>query len=99
MSFEKTGRGFTIFGRIQSRDGSVRVQESSAAFTGAHVWLFHDDAPCSLLGGEHFRPSPHLNVAQAKELIAALQAFVDAAEGGRLTEPATAEPAASDSAS
>ena len=34
----------------------------------------------------------HLNVAQAKELIAALQAFVDAAEGGRLTEPAQRNP-------
>lgn len=98
MSDAKTERGFGIYGRIQSREGSVRVQESSAAFTGAHVWLFHDDAPCREHCGEHFRPHPHLNVAQAKELIAALQAFVNDAEGGRLIEPATVGEPAKDTA-
>lgn len=89
---ETTPRGFQIFGRVPcASGGTVRVQESSMAFEGAHVWLFLDGEECKEHLGKHSRPAPHLDVAQAKQLIAALSDFVVAAEQGALMEPAEVE--------
>ena len=77
MSDERTERGFRIFATINTTRGAVRVQESSAAFEGAHCWVFPSKENNQI----------HVNVAQAKELIAGLQAFVDEAEADKLTEP------------
>lgn len=89
---ERTPRGFVIFGHVPfnhgGTDATIRVQESSAAGTGAHCWLFIDGAECNDHLGHHQMPNPHMSVAQAKQLIGALQDFVDAAEGDELTEPA-----------
>ena len=88
---ETTPRGFRIYGRVPAFGaGTVRVQESSLAFEGAHVWLFYDGVECSEHLGRHHKPDPQLSVAQAKSLIKALQTFVDEAEGDELTEPAVA---------
>ena len=57
MSFEKTGRGFTILVASKAEIGPFAFRKA-APHSRALMWLFHDDAPCSLLGGEHFRPSP-----------------------------------------
>ena len=77
----KTERGFHIFGDVASLYGKIlRVQESSMAFKGAHVFLFYPE-----LEG---MPGEQFSVAQAKEVIAALQTFVDMAENDELTEPA-----------
>ena len=58
-----TDRGFAIYGEVtDSRRCTIRVQESSAVGR-PHAYLFTDGAP-------------HLSVAQAEELIAALRAFV-----------------------
>lgn len=87
---EKTSRGFNIYGRIPTqRGGSVRVQESSMAGEGAHVWLFLDGEQCVDHLGHHQKPDPHLNVEQAKALRDALDTFVRAAESDELTEPAS----------
>lgn len=84
MSRRLTSRGFVVFDEgIPARAGTVRVQESSLAGEGAHAWLFLDGAP------QPPEPSaPQLSVESAERLIAALQAFVDDAKAGRLTEPA-----------
>lgn len=88
---EYTSRGFRIYGRIDEHDGgTVRVQESSLAAEGAHVWLFIDGRQCTEHLGKHHKPDPQLSVPQAKALIAALQTFVADAEGDELTEPAEA---------
>lgn len=90
---ETTERGFAIYGRVAERaGGTIRVQESSMAFEGAHVWLFIDGLECCEHLGKHQRPAPQLSVAQAKELIAALQAFVEDANAGALMEPAEVSP-------
>ena len=93
MATTKTARGFSKFtddaSKIRSRHGgTLRVQESSLAFEGAHTWIFFDGEKCVDHMGEHLTPSPQLDVANTKKLIAALQAFVDAAERGETTEPA-----------
>lgn len=75
----KNARGFTGYGDpIPTRHGErVRVQESSIAFEGAHVWVFIDPASDGVL----------LNVESARRLRDGLAAFIDDAEAGRLTEP------------
>lgn len=78
---EKTSRGFGVYGEIPSRPGTLRVQESSLAFQGAHVWLFLDGAPPDA--------APQLSVEGAKLLVAALSNFIRDAEGELLTEPAS----------
>lgn len=82
-----TIRGFEIFSRekISCRWGTLRVQESSLAFEGAHVWLYYDENE----GVNSTKPTPLINVSNAKKLIAALQKFIMAAEAGQLTEPAS----------
>jgi hypothetical protein len=86
---EKTSRGFRIFARVPTHEGgSVRVQESSLAFEGAHVWLFLDGQDCTDHLGRHQKPNPHLNVAQARQLALALNEFCDSAEQGELMENA-----------
>ena len=78
-----------MFGRVPERDGgTIRVQESSMAGEGAHVWLFLDGRECREHLGHHMRPAPLLNVAQAELLAEALAAFVAAARAARLMEPA-----------
>lgn len=89
MEKEFTQRGFRVFGHIPYRNGgAIRVQESSLAGCGAHVWLFIDGEKCKDHMSEHLMPSPQMSVKQVKELIAALQCFVDEAEASELTEPA-----------
>ncbi len=86
---DKTSLGFRIFARVPTHDGgSVRVQESSLALEGAHVWLFLDGQDCVDHIGRHQKPDPHLSVAQARQLALALNAFCDAAEQGELMENA-----------
>jgi len=94
VSEKKTERGFRVFGEIPFRNRFagrrspvvLRVQESSLAFEGAHCWLFFDNGPDMELPGEM------LDVAGAKSVIEALQAFISAAEGGELIEPAKKDP-------
>ena len=71
LTFEKTERGFSIYGRLKDSKGTVvRLQESSAAFE-ACAWVFCED-------NENFgNPSPHLTKANAADLIKILQAFID----------------------
>ena len=105
MPTETTNRGLGIYGRISTRSAAtIRVQESSLAGEGAHVWLFLDGDVCKdftphtggwrdhvpMPGDTHSKPDAQLSVAQAKNLIAALQAFIAEAEADELTEPAEA---------
>lgn len=73
---ERNTRGFREYGTAKHSYGTYRVTESSAAGKGAHVWVFVDST------------GMHLNVEQAKELVALLQTFVSEAENGELVEPA-----------
>lgn len=71
---KRTQRGFAVYGLIKDSRGVVlRVQQSSA-MGGPYVWLFVDDVK------QVYReePAPHLNRAQAKRVIKALQRFVEA---------------------
>ena len=85
MSKRKTERGFWVFDEgIPTRDGPVRVYESSLAGAGAHVWIG--------LGGASAGLCPYvllLDVPSAKRVAAALLEFVRAAEADELTELAT----------
>lgn len=90
---EVTSRGFRVYGYVGGGgDLKVRVQESSRAGVGAHVWLFLEGEECVVLNGEHIQPAPHLSVEGARELRDALDTFIREAEAGELTEPAVAPP-------
>lgn len=83
---KRTARGFRIYDdAIKSHHGNLRVQESSLAFAGAHVWLFYDDNDPEYKG--KYIPTPQINVASAKKLISALETFIKEAEANELTEP------------
>jgi len=72
MPKEYTQRGFGIYDSLTDNRGSeIRIQHSSAA-SDDYVWIF-----CRR---EELDDSPHLNVEQAKQVIAALQEFVDTYE-------------------
>lgn len=87
MEKEFTQRGFRVFGHIPYRNGgAIRVQESSLAGCGAHVWLFIDGEKCKDHMSEHLMPTPQMNLEQVKQLISALQDFVNEAESENLTE-------------
>lgn len=77
---EYTGRGFRVFDCVPCRRGLLRVQESSLADNGPHVWLFLEGP--GLAADE----SPQLDVAGALRLSAALLGFALAALAGELTE-------------
>ena len=81
---EHTQRGFGIYGRFEDCDrNEVRVQESS--FMGEpSCWVLAKDRQgrtfeTGVVGVQHgvVVVSPRLNVSQARELIAALQLFVN----------------------
>lgn len=73
MARTTTPRGFHDYDSFRDTYGSeVTVRESSNA-SGPHVWVFCKENP------QMVDPSPHLNVEQARRVIAALQAFVDEA--------------------
>lgn len=80
-----TDRGFRVFAHRQrpedevlyGQDAAVRVVESSIATRGPHVHIFE--------GGE----SVHLNLGEARMVIAALMLFVEEAEADLLTESAS----------
>lgn len=68
--FNFTDRGFRIFAEIKdSYRSKIRIQESSNASYYA-CWIF-----CEREGADN--PSPHLSVNDAKEVIKALQEFVN----------------------
>lgn len=69
-TFETTPRGFKVYGRVtDSRGTDVSIIESSAVGRPhAHVYVDPSNA------------TPHLDVEQAKSLVAVLQAFVEDAE-------------------
>lgn len=70
--YEKTQRGFIIFGRVKdTKDCEVRIQESSSAEEYA-CWIF-----CTSDDPNYQHPNPHLNVEQAKEVIKLLQEFIN----------------------
>ncbi len=84
-----TERGFGVYAEFPDKNGTVLVQESSIAFEGAHVRVFHapdpklypnipEDHVCGL----------HLSVSQASILAHALKNFIADAKDGILTEPA-----------
>jgi len=80
MSEKKTPRGFSIYGAYKdSRDNTVRIQESSAC-GGPFVWLFVRDAKGRETYehmGAHQAVSPHLTRAQARRVAKALLRFAD----------------------
>lgn len=71
--FKTTERGFKLYGEVEdSRGCVVRVQESSVVGR-PHAYLFTDDVQKVYRDGH---PHPHLTVAQAMELVVALENFV-----------------------
>ena len=87
----RTERGFGKFGEWPSvSHGLVRVQESSAAFKGACVWIF-----CELSYSNNPKDNPphvHLQYRDAVELRDALNRFLAAVKDGETVEPADAGP-------
>jgi hypothetical protein len=82
---ETTERGFRVFGRVPTKYGVLRVQESSLACEGAHVWLFHEIDKVF----KRFKVrDAQISVASARALVKALRVFIKEAEGDKLTEPA-----------
>jgi hypothetical protein len=78
---KRTPRGFAIYGEYKdSRDNTVRIQESSSA-AGPHVWIFvknKDGAEVIEHLGNHMAVSPHLTPAQARRVANALLKFANA---------------------
>lgn len=80
MGTEKrfTERGFRVFAGPdnvgEEHCAAIRVQESSRAGDGPHVWLFP------------LREHPELSLDEAKAVVRGLQAFISEAEAGLLTE-------------
>lgn len=80
---KRNERGFMLYTAFRDSYGSeVRVQESSAS-GDPHVWIFchndrhgHADPLSAVLGGGSRDFTPHLNVAQARRLVRALNAFI-----------------------
>jgi hypothetical protein len=69
---KKTSRGFKIYSEFTDSYGSkIRIQESSNAEKTC-VWIF-----CNNDTGHFSDPTPHLTVAQAKQVIKGLQAFIE----------------------
>lgn len=94
----RSERGFGIYAEeIKTRhEETLSVRESSLAFEGAHVRIYVNGHVHQMIADGFDGKTPalicaHMNVAQTKELIAALQEFIDEAEAGELTEPAEAE--------
>lgn len=67
------------------RQASVLVQESSAYLTGDKVWV-RMDVGQNVMMPERGKASVHLGVAEAWRLAAALVAFCQDAESGRLDQ-------------
>lgn len=82
-----TSRGFAIYedAPLARSGATVRVQESSLAFEGAHVWISFSGPGAA---GERME---QFSVDAAKQISAALDEFIADAEAGRLTEPAKRE--------
>jgi hypothetical protein len=82
-TMEYTDRGFEVFGRVANRYGETEIVESSAAsceqgdgsVTGPWVWIF---AKGGSAGGNDGHT--HLDVAEARVVRDALQAFITRAE-------------------
>lgn len=80
--FERTQRGFAIYGRTRDRVGTeVRIQQSSLA-TEPAIWVFSDRQPSSESS------ALHLTVKQATALRDALTAAIEDAPD---LEPADAD--------
>lgn len=87
----KTQRGFQDYAAIIDTYGNILTVRESSWASGRAVWLFTTDENGvevkvglpwrPLKSGEHFQyanaVSPHLDVAAAKRLVAALQRFID----------------------
>jgi len=83
----RTERGFSKHGTFKTTwHGEVRVQESSAAFKGACVWVFCEEA----YSNEPKKNPPHLHLSyvDAVNLRDALIDFIKDAEDGKTLEPA-----------
>lgn len=69
MPKEYTSRGFAVYKEIKdTRGNEITIQESSNADEDC-VWVF-----CKRDGKDD---TPHLNIEQAKQVIEALQEFID----------------------
>lgn len=88
---DKTERGFGKFGEWPAMwHGQIRVQESSAAFKGACVWIFCEKSYIN----EPKKNPPHLYL-QYKDALAlrdALNRFIGAVKDGETVEPMDAGP-------
>lgn len=85
MTEERTLRGFLKVGEFKAQwHGLVRVQESSAAFQGACVWVFAERAYSNT--PEVDPPHLHLSYRDAVNLRRALAVFTRAARSGATTE-------------
>jgi hypothetical protein len=87
----RTERGFGKFGEWPAMwHGQIRVQESSAAFKGACVWIFcersYGNAP------EKKPPHLHLQYQDAVQLRDALNRFLAATKDGETVEPKESGP-------
>lgn len=83
----RTERGFAKHGKFKTTwHGEVRVQESSAAFKGACVWVFAELAYSNT--PQKNPPHLHLSYADAVNLRDGLNDFIKDAKAGRLMEPA-----------
>lgn len=75
----KTNRGFTIYSEFKDTyGGTVRIQESSSVLK--RVWIFYDhpeDGKFDKASGTNIKMAPHLSIAQAKEIVRALQKFIE----------------------
>lgn len=84
-------RGLAIFGDWPAMwHGQVKVQESSAAFKGACVWIFCERAYSNIptLGPPHL----HFQYKDAVELRNALNRFIAAVKDGDTIEGADSKP-------
>jgi len=87
----RTPRGFGVFGDWPAMwHGHVRVQESSAAFKGACVWIFCERAYSNT--PKKNPPHLHLQYQDAVQLRDALNRFLAAVKDQETVEPKDSKP-------
>lgn len=80
-------RGFRVFGEIKNdRHQKIVVKESSLAFEGPHCWIFCGWQNEEIAKVMDHEPTPQLSVQDARQVILALELFIEEAEAGQLTE-------------
>jgi hypothetical protein len=87
MVEKRDKRGFGIYLDIPADQGHVKVKGSSLAFEGAHVRIYQHHPEWPNEGESQYWECIHVNVAEAEQIVAALNQWISDVKEGLLIEP------------